>query len=147
VNSEVRPAGDPARSREAGATAHRLLEADSVVVHPRLGSENVERNARDRQTHGPEAESRRSHQAATRLAVVDDLAVLDLDPRAEAIGLAEAVAGVQPLEIAFLQTVRRWLVVVADAELERNLRHALDRLGRNPRDRCDRRLEPHRFLL
>ena len=64
------------------------------------------------------------------------LAVLDLDPRAQLVRLAEGVRLVQLVEI--LDPVRRRIVVVGDPELERELRHALDRLGRDPRDRRDR---------
>src|SRR5205085_10750474 len=55
-----------------------------------------------------------------------------------------------PVEVAQLRQdggaadpIRRRLVVVADAELERQLRHPLDRLGRNPRDRGDGSFESH----
>src|SRR5438477_13188983 len=35
---------------------------------------------------------------------------------------------------------------MADAELERQLRQAIDRFRRNPRDRCDRAFDAHRAL-
>ena len=55
----------------------------------------------------------------------------------EAVGLAEAILGAQPLEVGFLEVLRRRLVVARDSELERKLRHPLDRIGRKPGNRRD----------
>jgi hypothetical protein len=68
------------------------------------------------------------------VAVVDHPAILDLDPSLEVVGLTEPVGIAQTLEIALLQTVRRRIIVATDAELEGDLRHALDRFRGNPGD-------------
>ena len=69
--------------------------------------------------------------------VADDLPVVHLDPGGEAIGLAKAILGAQALEVALLETIGRRFVVARDPELERKLRHALDRVRRYPGNRCD----------
>ena len=132
LDAEERPAADPPRGREARPPSDRLDEAHGVRARF-VGLEHVERDAwnGDLQAH---AERRRPNEAATRVAVIDDLPVLDLDPGAQVVGLAKAISVAEALEVAFLQQVRWWLVVLADAELERELRHPLDRLRRNPRD-------------
>ena len=80
---------------------------------------------------------------AALMPVADDLAVLDLDPGPELVRLAKAVRVTQPLEITLGQLLGRRVVVVPDPDLERELGHARDRLGRNPRDRSYRRLDAH----
>jgi hypothetical protein len=47
----------------------------------------------------------------------DHRVVLHLDPSLEVVGLTEAVAVTQPLEISLLELVGRWLVVVSDPEV------------------------------
>jgi hypothetical protein len=71
------------------------------------------------------------------MAIVDHPAILDLDPSLEVVGLSEPVGTAQSLEIALLQRVRRRLIVAADAEIERDPRHALDRFRGNPGDGSD----------
>src|SRR5262249_12742124 len=73
----------------------------------------------------------------------DDGAVFDLDPRPQIVRLAETVGVAEPSQIAGFEAVGRRLVVMADTELERQLRHSLDRLGRHPRTRADRAFYAH----
>jgi hypothetical protein len=73
------------------------------------------------------------------MAGAHDPAVVDLDEGAQLVRLAEAVARPELLEI--VDPVRRRLVVVGDAELERDLRRAADGLGRNPGHGGDGRFE------
>jgi hypothetical protein len=73
------------------------------------------------------------------MAGVHDPAVFDLDERAQLVRLAKAVARAQRLEV--VQVVRWRLVVVRDAQFERDLGRAGDGLGRDPRHRDDGRLE------
>ena len=74
-------------------------------------------------------------QRAAGVACVDDLAaVVDLDPGAQLVGLPEAVGVAQRFQL--VEAVGRWAVVARDPELERQLRHALDRLRRDPRNGC-----------
>ena len=76
-----------------------------------VGLEDVEGDTWDREFQ-PEPERSRAHEAAARVGVVDDLAVLDLDPGFQVVRLAEPVGVAQPLEVALLDAVRRRLVVV-----------------------------------
>jgi hypothetical protein len=69
------------------------------------------------------------------VALVDDLAVLDLDPGLELVRLAEHVVLVEGLEI--VDAIGRRGVVVRDPHLKGHLRHAGDGLGRNPGNRRD----------
>jgi hypothetical protein len=79
--------------------------------------------------------------AAAGVAVERRLAVVELDPRPQFVRLAEGVRLTKRLEV--LELVRRRVVVVGDAHLERKLRHARDRFGRNPGDRRDGLLNSH----
>src|SRR5207244_1253660 len=76
-----------------------------------------------------------------------DLAVLEVHPGFEVVGLTEAIGIAQPLEITLFQPVRRRFVVATDPELERDLGHAFDRLRRNPGDSGDGGLDSHRPTL
>src|SRR3954452_9739585 len=67
--------------------------------------------------------------------------VVDLDRRAQLVRFAEEVALFHHVEVDDL--VRRRLVVVRDAEAEREPRQALDGFRGNPRDRGDRRGNAH----
>ena len=80
-------------------------------------------------------ECRRPDEATTLVAAVDDVPVLDFDPRAQIVGFAITILVAQPLELALAQLVRRRLVVMAEAEFERDLRQPLDRLRGDPGDR------------
>ena len=75
------------------------------------------------------------------MTVVDDLVVLDLDPRFQLVRLTEEVGAVHRLEV--VDPVRGRIVVVGDAERERQLRQPFDRLGRNPGNGSDGRVDPH----
>jgi hypothetical protein len=75
------------------------------------------------------------------MTIVSDLPVLDLDPRTELVRLAEHVRLAEPVQA--LDPIRRWIVVMGDPKLEWQLGHAVDRLGRDPRQRSDRRLDTH----
>jgi hypothetical protein len=77
--------------------------------------------------------------ALAKVTRVYDSATVDLDERTELVRLAEAVARAELVEIR--QSIGRWLVVVRDADLERNLRRAGDRLRWDPRNRGDGGLE------
>ena len=68
--------------------------------------------------------------ALAEVAGVHDAAVLDLDEGAQLVRLAELVARSQLLEI--VEVIRRRVVVVGDAELERDLRRSRDRFGGDP---------------
>ena len=63
---------------------------------------------------------------ATRLAVLGDAAVLDVDPCPELVGEAEAIGVAQRVE--GVDVVGRRVVVMGDAHLERHLGHSLDGL-------------------
>jgi hypothetical protein len=62
--------------------------------------------------------------------VVDDAVVLDLDPGRELVGEPEPVGGPQGLEV--VDGVGRWVVIVGDPGLERQLGQAADGLGGDP---------------
>jgi hypothetical protein len=97
---------------------------------------------------GAHADGRGADVAAPKVPGVHDPTVLDLDERPELVRLAEPIRRPELLEVG--QGVRRRLVVVGDAQLERDLRRAGDRLGRDPRDRGDGRLvtaDSHRIPL
>ena len=76
----------------------------------------------------PEAERRRSDQATPGIALSHDPPVLDLDPRPQLIRLAKAIGVAQRVEITWREHLGRRLVVVADPDLERQLRQSRDRL-------------------
>src|SRR6266508_4433906 len=147
VDPEERTALHPPRCWEAGAAAHGLDEARFPVTNLGLWLQGLERNSLENKVLGPETEGRRTDETAAFVAVTDDLAVLDLDPGPELIRLPKAICLAQPLEVALLEPIRRRLVVMADAELERDLGHALDGFRGNPGDCCDRRLDAHETLL
>src|SRR5258708_38595835 len=67
--------------------------------------------------------------------------ILDLDEGTELVRLAEAVIPAPGVEV--VKHVRGWWVVMREARLERQLGQSLDRLGRNPGHRRNRRLDPH----
>src|SRR3954453_7116366 len=76
------------------------------------------------------------------MAVRGDVPVIvDLDRRAQLVRFAEEVALFHHIEVDDL--VRRRLVVVRDAEAERELRQAFDGFRRDPRDRGDGRGNAH----
>jgi hypothetical protein len=58
-------------------------------------------------------------------------AVLDLDPRVQLVGEPDGIGRQQLLHIG--QFIGRGLVVMRDAQAERQAEHALDRGGRDPR--------------
>ena len=82
------------------------------------------------------AEGRRADQAGAVVPVADDSPSSPRHPGGEAIGLAKAILVAQALEVAFLEMLGRRLVVTRDPELEWKLRHPLDRIRRNPGNRC-----------
>ena len=137
MDPDERPPGHPARSREPSAAADRLHEADGVLLNLRLVPQDLEDDAGNRDVRDAEAEGRRADQSGALVPVADDSPVLHVDPGGEAIGLAKAILGAQALEVAFLEVLGRRLVVARDPELERKLRHPLDRIRRNPGNRRD----------
>ena len=93
LNADERPPGHPARSREPGAAADRLDEADRVALNVGLLPQHLEGDTRDRDVPDPEVESGRADETGALVAVSDDLPVVHLDPGGEVIGLAEAIFG------------------------------------------------------
>jgi hypothetical protein len=122
--------------------AGRLLELDPAVADLGLRLKQRVLDGCKSELALPELDPGNPDVAAAGIAVERRLAVLELDPRAQFVRLAEGVRLAKRLEI--LQLVGRRVVVVGDPHLERELRHARDRLGRNPGDRCDGLLDAHR---
>ena len=115
----------------------------SPSPHLGLGLDHRVLDRRERDLAAAELQARDADAPAARVAALGDRAVVvDLDPGLELVGLAEEVVLLHRVEVE--QPVERRLVVVGDAPLERQLRHALDRLGRDPGDGRDRRLDAHR---
>ena len=81
-------------------------------------------------------------QASARLAVVDDLVVVDLDPGAKLVGLAEGILAAKLVEVG--NDVRRRCVVVRNCELEWDDADTVERLERQPRDRRCGGVDAHR---
>jgi hypothetical protein len=147
LDAEERLAAHDAGRRKTGATPDGLVKADGMLVNVRLGPERVEGDAGNRQVLDSEPKRRRSDETATGLALCDYSPVLDFDPRLQVVRLPKAVLVVEALEVALLEPIGRRVVVVSDAQLERNGRQAVDRLRRNPGERRYRRLDTHRPLL
>src|SRR5437588_1519654 len=143
VDAEERLAADPARNREARTSADRLDEPYGVVCDLQLGSQRVVRDAGEDHVLRAEPERRRPDERLPGLAVADDATVVDLDPGLQEVRLAETILVLEPRQVAGGEPVGRRLVVVADPELERHLRHPFDRLRRDPRDRGDGFLDAH----
>ena len=113
-NGSGRTAPDhPAWGREASAAPDGLHEADGVLLNLRLVPQDVEDDAGNRDVLDAAAEGRRADQAGAVVPVADDSPVLNIDPGGEAIGLAKAILVAQALEVAFLEMLRRRLVVRA----------------------------------
>ena len=74
-------------------------------------------------------------------AVCDRALATELDERPQLVGLAERVRLPQRVEI--LDHARRRVVVVGDANRERELRQALDGLRWDPRDCSEGRFDAH----
>src|SRR5438477_4348523 len=118
-----------------------LPELDPAVADLGLRLEQRILHGRKRQLAPPELDPGDADMAAAGVAVERRLAVVELDPCTQLVRLAEGVRLAKSLEV--FELVRRRLVVVGDAHLERELRHARDRLGRNPGDRRDGLLDSH----
>src|SRR5215218_9352243 len=143
---DERRAADAPRRRGAGPAPGRLHEPDPAVAQLGPGPHVRERRGREGQVARAEAQGGGADVAVAGVAVVDDAAVLDLDPGPQLVGEPEAVGLLEGLEV--LQDVGRWRVVVGDAEAERQLGPgAFHRPERNPRQRGDRRLNAHAELL
>ena len=138
MDPDERSSDHPARSREPSAAADRLHEADGVLLDLRLLPQDLEGDAGNRDVRDAEVEGSRADEPGALVPVADDPPVLHLDPGGEAIGLAKAILGAQALEVAFLEVLGRRRVVARDPELERKLRHPLDRIRRDPGNRRDR---------
>jgi hypothetical protein len=137
MDADVGPSGDDARRREPGSTADSLDEPDAVVANFRVVPNHLELDTGDGDVREAEIEGRRADEPLSLVRVTDDFPVLDLDRGDEMVRLAEPVLGAQTLEVTLLEVVGRRLVVLRDAELERQLRHAFDRVRRDPGDRSD----------
>src|SRR5207237_9570962 len=87
MNPEERFPLDSPWGREAGTAADRLKEPNRVAVDFGLGSADAEGDPRDDQILHPEAKGRRPDEPVPLLAVVDNLAVVHLDPGRQVIGL------------------------------------------------------------
>jgi hypothetical protein len=127
--------------RHAGAAAARLLEAHVRVGDLGLGLDvgHCLRLHGDRL--GAELEPGHADPAAPALAVARDLAVLDLDPSEQLVGLAEEVPLVPIVEV--VEASRKWLVVMGQAHVEGHGQESLDGLEGNPRNRGDRTFKFH----
>src|SRR6478672_4868428 len=147
ADPEERPASHRPRSGEAGATANGLDKADGVRTYLRFRLKHLEGDAGNPDALRPSSEGRRTDQPTTLVAKARDAAVLHLDPCRQLVGLAKPILITEPLEVARLEAIRRSLVVMANPELERQLRKPLDRIRRDPRDGGDGRLNTHHDLL
>jgi hypothetical protein len=96
-----------------------LHEPDPAVAQLRLGPQVRERHGREGQVAGAQPQGGAADAAAAGVAVVDDAAVLDLDPGPQLVGEPEAVGSLERVQV--LEHVRRWWVVVGDPEAERQL--------------------------
>src|SRR5829696_4177521 len=129
--------GRPLTRRGAGRpvlAADGLDEANLVLAHLGVGPQGLEGDTLEDEILRAELERGRADVAVAFVPVVDDLAVLDLDPGPEVFRLTEAVLVAQPREIAGADPVGRRLVVMADPHLEGDLGHALDCLRGDPGD-------------
>jgi len=89
VDAHERAALDPPGGGKAGAAADRLDEANLVVAHLGVGSQGLEGDTLEDEILWAELERGRADVAVALVPVVDDLAVLDLDPRPEVVRLTE----------------------------------------------------------
>ncbi len=127
---------------EAGAPARGLHERDLGVGAGGLGVEVGELDGLERRPQLGQAHGGGAHEPAAGAAGVDDLAVLDLDPRLEPVGEAEPTLGPPLVEV--VDDVGRGVVVAGDPGVERALQDGTGhRLRRDPRDAGDRRLDSH----
>ena len=126
-----RSAAHPTRSRETGASAGRLHEPYPALPAFRLAAQVRERDGLEAMTQAPEADRRRTHEAATLVAAIRDLSFsIDVDPRSKHVRESEPVSGLQRLEI--VDALGRWRVVVGETRVERQPRSALDSFGGYP---------------
>src|SRR4029077_15279585 len=107
-----------------------------------LGLDHRVLDRREGDLAAAELQARDADAPAARVAALGDRAVIvELDPGLQLVGLAEEIVLLHRAEVE--QPAVRRLVVVGDAPLERQLRHAFDRLGPGPGDRGDGRLAAH----
>jgi len=99
VDPKERLSFHPPWRGEPGAPAYGLHEANTVVPHLGIGPQDLEGNAWHDHVLRPEAERRRTDETVALLAPARGLAVLEVDPGLQVVGLAEAVGIAQPLEI------------------------------------------------
>ena len=122
--------------------ARGLLEAHPAVADLRLVLDRRQRDRGDAQLSRAELEARYADVPSAQVAAICDVAlVAELDERPQLVGLAERVCLPQRVEI--LDHARRRVVVVGDADREREFRQALDGLRRDPRDCGDGRFDAH----
>ncbi len=136
---------DPAGRGRTGLATRGLGERDRTRGLLGLLAQVRERGRGERHVVRPELQGGRADAAAAGVAVVDDLVVDDVDPGPQLVREPELVTRLEDGEV--LDLVRRRVVVVGDPHGERELRRPADRLGRDPRDRGDRRLDAHCALL
>src|SRR4029453_15388956 len=140
---EERLAADAPRRRDAHPTTGALHELDPV--RPAFGLVLDQRilDIREGKQLRPELHGGRTEVRFAGIAAVANRPPVDFDPRSQLVCLTNSACVAQALEVALLDAIRRRVVVVGDPELERQLRHALDRFRGEPPDRSDRLHDPH----
>ena len=136
-----RRAADRPRCRDAGPRAARLRERHRGLRHARLRAQRREDERRKRHLGAAEVQRGRSDEAVSDQIVTDDLAVLDVDERAQVVAEAAAALANQRRDVA--QRVGRRRIVLRYADRERDLVGAGHGFGGNPRDARDRTFNAH----
>src|SRR4029077_7331278 len=111
-----RGAGKPARPPTVWTNRARFSETSGSARRTSNGTPGTTI------AFGPRGNVRRADEAAPSVTGLDDLTVFDLDPPPQEIRLAEAVLVPELAEVGRRNLIRRRLVVVPHAELERKLR-------------------------
>ena len=113
--------------RDACPSSGGLGEPNPAVAGDRDWALVGERNRREGHALHAEPDRRRAD-----LTTVDDPAAVDLDPRAQMVGEPKAIRLLERRQR--IDVIRRRIVVVRQAHLERDLGDPLNSLGWNPRD-------------
>ena len=99
IDLKQRLAADGSRRRHSCAAAAGLREAHVCIRDHRLRTDVGHRLRLDRHRLGAELEAGHADSTLALLAVAGDLPVLDLDPSAQLVGLAEEVLPVPLVEV------------------------------------------------